>query len=101
MAAGFLKIENKGAGEEVLLGIECEDAVVEMHDMVHEGGMMKMHKMEQWTIPAQGSLVLKPGGGHLMFMGLRRQLKAGDTVQLTLQFKGAGDRTLSAPVKKQ
>ncbi len=102
LAAGFLKVENRGSSEEVLLGIDCPDAgAVEMHEMFHEADMMKMRKMEQWTIPAQGSLVLAPGGGHLMFLGLRRPLKAGDTVQLTLHFKKAGDRTLSVPVKKQ
>ncbi|MBI2504433.1 MAG: copper chaperone PCu(A)C [Candidatus Latescibacteria bacterium] len=102
MAAGYLRIENRSPGEEVLLGIECADAAaVEMHDMVHEGDMMKMHKMERWTIPGGDSLTLAPGGRHLMFLGLRRPLKEGDTVQLTLHFKGAGDRTLAAPVKKQ
>lgn len=102
MAGGFLKIENRGSGEEVLLGLDCPDAAaVEMHEMFHEADMMKMRKMEQWTIPAHGSLALVPGGGHLMFLGLRRPLKEGDTVQLTLHFKKAGDRTLSVPVKKQ
>ncbi|MSR81739.1 MAG: copper chaperone PCu(A)C [Candidatus Latescibacteria bacterium] len=101
VAAGFFKIENRGSGEEVLLGLECPDAAaVEMHEMFHEGDMMKMRKMEQWAIPGHGSLALAPGGGHLMFLGLRRPLKDGDTVQLTLHFKGAGDRTLSVPVKK-
>lgn len=102
MAAGYLKVENRGGGEEVLLGIDCADAAaVEMHDMTHEDGMMKMRKMEEWTIPGQGSLALAPGGGHLMILGLRRELKEGDTAQLTLHFKRAGDRTLSVPVKKQ
>lgn len=102
LAAGFLKIENRSGGEEVLLGLDCPDAAaVEMHEMFHEGDMMKMRKMEQWTLPARGSLVLAPGGGHLMFMGLRRTLKEGDSVQLTLHFKQAGDRMISMPVIKQ
>ena len=101
MAAGFFKIENRGDDEEVLLGLECPDAAaVEMHEMFHEADMMKMRKMEQWAIPGHGSLALVPGGGHLMFLGLRRPLKDGDTVRLTLHFKRAGDRTLSVPVKK-
>ncbi|MCC7264593.1 MAG: copper chaperone PCu(A)C [Candidatus Latescibacteria bacterium] len=101
MAAGFLKLENRGGSEEVLLGLECPDAAaVEMHEMFHEGDMMKMRKVARWTLPARGSLALAPGGGHLMFLGLRRPLKDGDTVQLTLHFKKAGDRTLSMPVKK-
>jgi hypothetical protein len=101
VTAGFLKIENRGSGEEVLLGLECPDAAaVEMHEMFHEADMMKMRKMEQWAIPARGSLALAPGGAHLMFLGLRRPLAEGDTVQLTLHFKKAGDRTLSVPVKK-
>lgn len=102
VAAGFLKVENRSSSEEVLLGLECADAAaVEMHEMTHEEGMMKMRKVARWTIPGKGSLALAPGGAHLMFLGLRRQLKEGDTVQLTLHFKEAGDHTFSAPVKKQ
>ena len=101
MAAGYLKVENHSGDEEVLLGLDCADAAaVEMHEMFHEADMMKMRKMEQWAIPGHGSLALAPGGGHLMVLGLRRELKEGDTVQLTLHFKRAGDRTLSVPVKK-
>ena len=102
IAAGYLSVENRGAGEEVLLGIECADAAaVEMHEMFHESDMMKMRKLEQAVLPGHSTLAFAPGGAHLMLLGLRRQLKEGDTVGLTLHFKQAGDRTISVPVKKQ
>ena len=101
IAAGYLSVENRGAGEEALLGIECTDAsAVEMHEMIHENDMMKMRKMEQGLIPGHSTLTFAPGGSHLMLLGLRRELSEGDTVQLTLHFKQAGIRTLSLPVKK-
>ncbi len=41
---------------------------------------------------------LKPGGYHVMLIGLKQELKAGDEISLTLHFKNHADLTLTVPV---
>jgi hypothetical protein len=42
---------------------------------------------------------MKPGGHHIMLLGLRRDLKPGDTVKVTLVFEKAGPMSIEAPVR--
>ena len=49
-------------------------------------------------IPAKGSVLLAPGGLHVMLMGLPQPLKAGTTLPLTLNFEKAGTVTLDVPI---
>jgi len=51
-------------------------------------------------IPAQGKAELKPGSSHIMLIGLKRDLKAGDRVTMTLQFEVAGEVTVEAMVRE-
>lgn len=61
-------------------------AKVEYHQhIMKDGGVMAMRKMESVTIPSHGSFQFKPGGHHVMFMGLNKTLAAGETVALTLE----------------
>lgn len=46
---------------------------------------MAMRKVETITVPSHGSFDFKPGGYHVMFMGLTSTLKGGDTVTLILK----------------
>ncbi len=58
---------------------------VELHEMVMDGGGMKMQpKKGGFVVPAGGSLTLEPGGLHVMLIGLTRDIKAGDAVQATV-----------------
>ena len=62
----------------------------EMHSMTHENGMMKMREMSSIELPAGRSVGLGAGGYHLMLIGLKAPLAAGDSVPLTLNIKVAG-----------
>ena len=73
--------------------------VVELHTHRMEGGMMKMRPVKQIEIPAGGETVLKPGGLHVMFIGLKGDLKVGDEVGFTLVFEDGSQTTVTAPVK--
>lgn len=57
---------------------------VEIHEMKMEGDVMKMRQIPAIDLPADKAVQLAPGGYHLMLMGLKQQLKAGDTIPLTL-----------------
>lgn len=60
---------------------------VELHDMVvSPDGVMNMQKVEQITIPAKGTLMLKPGSLHIMLLQLTQPLPVGAVVPLTLTF---------------
>jgi copper(I)-binding protein len=77
--------------------------IVEIHEMTMSGDVMKMHAVPGIDLPAGKPVELKPGGFHVMMMGLKQPLKAGDSVALTLVIEGKGGKretlTLKAPVK--
>ncbi len=63
-------------------------ASVEIHSMAHENGMMMMRAMDAFELKAKQEVVLGDGGNHIMLVGLKKPLKLGDSVPLsiTLQF---------------
>jgi len=63
-------------------------------------GMM-MREVESVAIPANGSLLFKPGAYHVMLMDLAAPLVAGETFDLTLTFERAGDVSVTAEVRDQ
>ncbi len=100
--AAYLVIQNNGATEDKLLSAESDAAkVVELHESMESGGMMSMAPVPNIPVPANGKVELKPGGFHMMLMGLTRPLKTGDKVQLTLNFEKAGKIPVTAEVKEQ
>lgn len=59
-------------------------AVVEVHEMSMDGGIMRMRAVPSVALPAGQAVDLKPGGFHVMLMDLKGQIKDGDTVPVTL-----------------
>jgi periplasmic copper chaperone A len=102
MTGGYLKIENNGYSDEVLIGVSADFAMKsEIHEMKMEGDVMKMRPLENGlVIPANGEVYLKPGGYHLMFMKLKQQMVPMDVHQVTLKFKYSGSVTLPMMVHK-
>jgi copper(I)-binding protein len=76
---------------------------VEIHEMAMAGDVMQMRQVQAIELPAGKAVELKPGGYHIMLMGLKRQVKAGDSVPLTLVFEGADQQRqtldLQVPVR--
>ncbi len=77
--------------------------VAEVHEMVMQGDVMAMRAIEALELPAGKTVEMKPGGHHLMLMGIEQPLKAGETVPLTLTIEGRDGKRetlqLSVPVK--
>jgi len=65
----------------------------EIHTMTMDNGVMKMRQMEDLPLPAKQTVKLGPGGEHLMLMGLKKPLKEGETIPLTLTVQYADKRT--------
>jgi copper(I)-binding protein len=94
----------KSATDTTLVDVSSPAAkIVEIHEMKIADGVMKMIAVDRLPLPAGRAVELKPGGYHVMLMGLAQPLKEGDTVplKLTLEDK-AGKKTtveIKAPVK--
>lgn len=71
----------------------------EIHTMSMDNGVMKMRQIEDLPLPAGQAVKLGPGGEHLMLMGLKKPLKEGDTVPLTLTVRYADKHTEKIQVK--
>jgi periplasmic copper chaperone A len=59
-------------------------ASAEIHSMSNDGGVMRMRELEVLPLPAGETVELKPGGNHIMLLDIKRQLKPGDKVPVTL-----------------
>ena len=91
VGGGYLTIENKGVAPDRLTGGTADFAKVEIHRTTSENGVSKMREVEGGlAIPAHGSVVLSPGGYHLMFTHLKHPLTQGESVEATLSFEHAG-----------
>lgn len=73
--------------------------VVEVHEMKIDNGIMRMRPAGELPIKAGQSIELKSGGYHLMMMDLKQQLKAGEIVPLTLEFKAPDGSVSKIDVK--
>jgi len=77
--------------------------VVEVHEMVMDGNVMKMRALPSLELPAGKTVELKPGGYHMMLLDLKQALNTGESVPVTLVIEGAGGKRetleVKAPVK--
>lgn len=102
MGAMYMTIRNPTTTPDRLIKAESDvSQVVELHNMAMKDGVMSMYPVEAIDIPANGEAVLKPGGFHVMLIGLTRDLMAGDTMTVTLTFEQAGEITLQAPIRER
>jgi periplasmic copper chaperone A len=92
VGGGYLTIRNTGADPDRLLSGTMETAGrIEIHEMATVEGIMRMRNLPQGlTIPPGGTVELRPGGFHVMFLDLARPLQQGETLDGTLTFERAG-----------
>jgi periplasmic copper chaperone A len=91
--AAFLSIANQGKAADQLIGFSVAPQVAqrgELHTMKHENGMMMMREVSGFGLPAGQTMTLKPGGDHLMLIGIQKPLEAGQKIPATLVFEKAG-----------
>lgn len=102
MSAAYMTIRNVGSEDDRLIKAQSNvSEVVELHTMEEKDGVMTMHPVEAIDVPANGAAELKPGGFHVMFIGLTRDLNIGEQVTVTLTFEKAGEVTVQADVRER
>jgi len=98
--AAYLLLVNDSSTADRLLRAESDVAkAVELHLSEMKNDIMTMRPVEAIDLPAGGQVELKPGGLHIMLIGLARQLEVGDQVTLTLVFEKAGPLVVQAEVR--
>jgi copper(I)-binding protein len=100
--AVFMLLKNAGGEPDRLTGGQTDVAeVVEIHETVMEGEVMKMQMLpDGLKVPAKGEVLLKPGSYHVMLIGIKRDLKVGDTFTLDLQFEKSGSIRVEPEVRE-
>lgn len=84
---GYMLLVNHGRRPDALVKAESPLAArVEAHRSSLAGGVMRMAPEPRVALPPGGQVAFAPGGYHLMFVGLKRPLKAGDRLPATLTF---------------
>jgi len=100
VAVGYMEIRNTGAQPDRLIAASTPVAKsVEMHVTQREGEVMKMRQVKDFEIPARERITLRPGGSHLMLVGLERPLKKGERITMRLRFEHAGELQVEVEVQ--
>ncbi len=98
----FLKITSPQGGKLVAVSTPVA-RTAEVHEMVMQDNVMAMRAIESLELPAGKTVELKPGGHHLMLMGIEQPLQPGATVPVTLTVEGKDGKRetlqLTLPVK--
>jgi periplasmic copper chaperone A len=99
--AVYMTLDNKSGTADRLTGVSSDVAdKLQIHEMKVENGVMKMRELASGLpIPAGGSVALKPGSYHVMLIGLKKPLTAGEKFPLTLTFEKAGNISVTVLVQ--
>ena len=99
MGGGYLSLDNQGRDDKLVSATAAVSASVELHSMSMEGDVMRMRQVDAIALPTGKLVELKPGGYHLMFVGLKAPLKAGDKFPMKLKFQNAGEVEVTVNVE--
>ena len=101
-SAAYLMLHNHSSSADELLGASSDIAeAVEVHlSQMGPNGEMQMLPQESVPLAAGEEAMFQPGGLHIMLIGLKRDLKAGDSFQVVLHFKTHADITVEIPVQE-
>lgn len=92
---------NAGGEADTLLSASCGAAEAsELHMSKMDGDKMMMEPQQNVPVPANQTVTFEPGGLHVMLLNLKNDLKAGETLPVTLTFEKAGTIEIKADVKE-
>lgn len=98
--AAFMTITNRGTSTDRLMSADAEVSErVELHTHLMDQGVMRMRQVDSIELKPGEVTELKPGGLHVMFIGLKAPFKAGQQVPVTLRFERGGNLEIEVPVK--
>ena len=100
VTGAFMTLQNNSDSDRALVRAASDAAqTVELHEHLHKDGMMQMREVEKIDIAKGATTQLKPGGLHVMLIGLTRPLQVDDIVTIKLVFDDGSEQSVEAPVK--
>jgi copper(I)-binding protein len=101
--AAYFILENKSHNTTTLIDATSDSAeIIQIHEHIMSNGLMKMqHVKTGINIPSNTSIVLEPGGYHIMFIGVKNSIKEGDSVKLSLLFSDGKSINVVLPAQDQ
>ncbi len=97
--AVFLELKNSGPYNDSLIGVNTPVAkTVEIHNHINDKGIMRMREVRKIDIPAGRSVILEPGGYHLMLINLKSPLKLNQTFPINLLYQSGKSETVNVTV---
>jgi copper(I)-binding protein len=91
VGGGFLRIRGGAVPDRLMAASTDAAQATELHAMQWDGTVMRMRQVDGVDVPAGQTVELKPGGTHVMLIGLVRPLTVGAQFPLTLRFAKAGE----------
>jgi hypothetical protein len=99
-SAAFMVLHNAAARDAAVVSARSPAArIVEIHETRDDDGIMRMRRVDALTVPARGSVTLKPGSYHLMLINLTAPLRPGTSVTVTLAFSDGSTLDVAATVR--
>jgi len=95
----FLTMKATGGSDRVVSASSPVADRVELHETIRDGNVMRMREVPELRVQQSEPTVLKPGGLHIMLMGLKQQLNRGDSFPLTITFEKAPAVTVTVTVQ--
>ena len=97
LTAAHFHLHNQSAQERILVSVTSPIAArTELHNHTEEDGMMRMRRVENVAVPAQGHQHFQPGGYHVMLYDLHRRPQTGESVPLLFIFDDGSQLSVDA-----
>jgi len=101
VSAAYMTIHNKGNDDQLIAISSDVSENAELHtSKVDDSGVATMEMIHVLDIPSGKTVEFNPGGMHIMLIGLKESLVGKESINLKLEFSGAGDIQIEVPVKK-
>jgi len=99
-SAVYLLLHNHTKQDDEMIGASSDSAeAVEVHESkIGDDGIMRMIPQASVPLPADGELEFAPGGLHIMLVGVKKDFKPGDSIEIVLHFRIHEDISLTVPV---
>lgn len=101
ITGAYVKIVNANLEDRLISAKSSISESVEIHSMIEKDGMMMMRHLENGIALKAGEIsILRPGGNHLMLIGLQKSLSLNDKVLIELEFEKQGRKQITFEVKE-